>query len=234
MVPFAILISSFLLGLTASFAPCLFPVLPSYLAYLTGNEMDWKKGIISSVLVTLGVLTIFMLFGLIISQISFALRDFLASNYVSFRFYEGLILLIFGILIGIRKSLKVGLLESLTDRSNKVLERVNNPWAMSYLIGLFFAFLAAPCAVIVFTTFFTFIIEYPMFTDVIVLNIAFAAGAGIPFVLLGAVVPSFKESVSLNQEAIYKYLPIATGLIISGIGIYLMVDAINLGYSFST
>lgn len=234
MVPLAILLSSFLLGLTASFAPCLFPVLPSYLAYLTGNDMDWKKGIGSSLLVTAGILTVFMVFGLILSQFSFEVRNFLALNYVHFRFYEGLILLLLDILISMRKSLNIGFLQALSNKSTTILEKINNPYAMSYSIGLFFSFLAAPCAVIVFTTFFTFIIEYPMITDVVLLNFLFALGAGIPFVLLGTIVPLFKESVTINQEMIYKYLPLFTGAIISGIGIYLMIDAINLGYSFST
>ncbi len=225
------LIEFFLLGLTGSFAPCLFPVLPAFLAYLTESSTNPMKGFLSAILTILGVFTVFISLSLLLNFFTKDLNPFLASNYLRFRFYEGVLLILFGILIAFSNNLKIGFFDTLASKSNNFLQKIENPWLLSFLIGFFFAFLAAPCAFIVFGTFFVQVTFLGSFSDVIFANILFALGVGVPFLLLGFIAPLFKESIKVDSKKLSIYVPIVTGLIILGTGVFLIYDALQYGYS---
>ncbi len=77
------------LGIATSFSPCLFTVLPSFLAFLTGGDTSRGKGILSAFSVILGILTVFLFLGLILDFFNEVISDFFNPNYVNFRFFEG-------------------------------------------------------------------------------------------------------------------------------------------------
>ncbi len=231
MFPITDLIWAFTLGLATSFSPCLFPVLPSFLAFLTGTETSRKNGFISSILVTLGVLIVFVFMGILLQGFRNLFFDFFNPNYVKFRFAEGVVLVVLGMLYAGKKYIGGGVFSRFSDWTVNIITSTENPWLGSFLIGLFFAVLAAPCALILFITVFTLIINSATVFNGILISTAFAIGTGIPFVLMGAVIPSIKENILANKEKIFKYLPIITGLIIVAVGTFLIYDAIELGFS---
>ena len=226
-----ILFQSFLLGLSASFAPCLFPVLPTFMAYLIkDNEGDENtssalRGTLAALSVVLGIMTVFFILNLILSVLGNQLNLYLSSHYLQFRFIQGAILVILGILLAMKLDFNFGFLSKFTTKSNEIITSGSNPYIQSFLIGLFFAVLAAPCAFIVFFTYFSYIIANPGFLNAILLTLAFSFGAGIPFFILGGLVPELKSTVLDHKTLIFKYLPIITGLIIAIVGVYLMLDA---------
>ncbi len=222
--------SAFVLGLAASFAPCLFPVLPSFVAFLSKKDTKHFNGFYAGLLVTLGIATVFVTFGVLLSSFEGILGDFLGRNYLSFRFYQGFILLILGILLASNITFGSGKLGLLSNRVQNLLQKIENPWLLSYLIGVFFSVLAAPCAIVVFGSLIVIMSNNPGITAAILLNIAFSIGAGIPFFMMGILVPSLKETVLENTDKIVRYMPVITGLIITFVGIYLMYDAYDNGF----
>ena len=78
MAELVTLIAVFSLGLTASFSPCLFPVLPAFVAFLSQSDRHWGKSVITGALVTLGIMTVFVALGLVFSS----LIGFLSIYYI--------------------------------------------------------------------------------------------------------------------------------------------------------
>ncbi|RMG30581.1 MAG: cytochrome c biogenesis protein CcdA [Methanobacteriota archaeon] len=218
------------LGVATSFSPCLFPVLPSFLAFLTGGDTNRGRGIFTAIAVSLGILTVFLFLGLILDFFNEVVTDFFNPNYVNFRFFQGLLLVIFGLMYSFNKNLGSGFFSNLSDRVQSFLTKVENPWITAYLIGIFFSVLAAPCAIILFVTFFTLLIATPTLVAKISLSLTFSLGIGIPFLLMGALIPSIKETLDDSKDKLFRYMPYVTGTIISLTGVYLMVDAVFLGF----
>ncbi len=211
----------FTLGLTASFYPCLFPIFPSFVAYLVESHENWWKGMIGSVLVTFGIMTVFTGLGLVFT----ALISTLGAYYAHFRLLQGILLLILGVLLIANVSVTFMQLHSANAAANRFLDKLSNKWILAYFIGLFFAVLAAPCAIIVFFTVFTLVATETTFS-VILLMIAFSVGAGIPFFLMGAIVPALKDSVQLDYNKIRNLMPRIAGILVILIGVYLIGDAL--------
>ncbi|MHA2250360.1 MAG: cytochrome c biogenesis CcdA family protein [Candidatus Kariarchaeaceae archaeon] len=230
MVATFALLSAFVLGLAASFAPCLFPVLPSFVAFLGKTDTKRFNGFYAGLLVTLGIGTVFVTFGVLLSSFEGILGEFLGKNYLSFRFYQGLILLLLGIMLTTRISFGGNKLSSLSDHTQNFLHRVENPWLLSYLIGVFFSILAAPCAIVVFGSLIVLMANNPGIWAAILLNASFSLGAGIPFFMMGILIPSVKNAVLDNSEKIVKFIPVITGIIISLVGVFLMYDAYDKGF----
>lgn len=226
-------ILAFIFGLSASFYPCLFPVLPSYIAFVSSGstETDVKNGLISSILVTLGIMTVFVGAGLLVNTILTSLLGFLGNNYKLFRFSQGLLLTIFGLLLIFGITFNINRLWEASAFSNTFITKFKNPWFVAYLIGFFFSLLAAPCALIIFLTLFTLIAgQGPAVT--ISMMILFSLGAGIPFVIIGVIVPSIKntfeekfitsKNVIEGANKLNRYLPYITGSILVLVGIALI------------
>ncbi len=224
MVDITTLTLSFSLGLTASFYPCLFPVLPSFVAYTVDAHDKWWKGATSSLLVTLGIMVVFIAMGLIFTSF----LDLLVPRYREFALIQGVVLLLLGSLMIIGSSVKLHVFEAVNAQANSILDKIENAWLMSFLIGLFFAALAAPCAIIVFLTIFT-IAASESVIGIIVLMIVFSIGAGIPFFLLGSLVPLLKESMmqgrDFNFQKIRRWIPRVTGVLVIFAGMILIHDS---------
>ncbi|MFV2015735.1 MAG: cytochrome c biogenesis CcdA family protein [Candidatus Heimdallarchaeota archaeon] len=221
----------FTLGLAASFAPCLFPVLPSYVSFLTKTDTRKLKTLFTAGLTTLGIMTVFVTFGVFVSTFSNLLNFFGGKNYLVFRFWQGIILVFLGILLSKKITVGSAKLEATSSRVQDYLTRVENPYLLSYLIGIFFAVLAAPCAIVVFGSFFFILESNPGIANAVILSSLFSLAAGFPFLLMGVLIPSLKESVLENSEKIFNIMPVIAGVIIILNGIYLSYDAWTLGYS---
>lgn len=230
---FSEILLGFYLGLATSFAPCLFPVLPSFLAFLTGGDTNRKRGVLTSLAVVAGILTVFLILGLILDFFNDVYTDFFNPNYVNFRFFEGVLLVVFGLFYAFNKNFGSGFFASLSDRAQQTISKIENPWITAFVIGLFFSVLAAPCAIILFVTVFTLIIGAPTLVAKLGISLAFSIGIGLPFLMMGALVPSLKESLTNSQQNIFRYMPYLTGTVIVLVGVFLIVDAITLGFEFS-
>ncbi|MFX0113573.1 MAG: cytochrome c biogenesis CcdA family protein [Candidatus Hodarchaeota archaeon] len=224
MVGIPTFLAVFSLGLSASFYPCLFPLLPSFVAYLAKAHENWWRGAFAGGLVTLGVMTVFVALGLIFSSII----DSISPYYNEFRYLQGILLIFLGILLIVNISVNIGKLHSASSVAYDFLNRFSNEWAKSYFIGFSFAILAAPCAIIVFLTLFTLTASESALT-VILLMVAFSIGAGIPFLVMGVLVPQMKDSFSqYDVQKVRQVMPRLAGFLVVLVGIFLVLESAAL------
>ena len=237
MVSLGTYIGALFLGLAASLAPCLFPVLPSFIAFIvrlntkeleenTENTEDAPekssvekltgnlRGALAGVLVMLGIMTVFVVLGFILTGI----LGFFSDNYRRFALIQGIILVLAGIFLALNVKLSFGKIDVASDKITSNLRKIDNPWLLSYLIGLSFAVLAAPCAIVVFGTLFALIADSSL-SDASLIMIVFSLGAGSPFIIWGAFADFWGPHLQKHIGTIQKYVPIVTGIMIIIVGI---------------
>lgn len=221
MAEIATFVAVFSLGLTASFSPCIFPILPTFIAFLTQSENKWWKSVIAGVLVTAGIITVFIFLGLIFSQII----GFLSIYYIVFRQIQGIFLIILGAFLVRSITFNFTFLNWLNNRAYQVMKPQDlNHWLSAYFLGLFFAFLAAPCAAVAFITLFIILITESAMASMS-LMLVFSIGAGIPFVMMGILIPAFKGSFSDDFRQFQQFIPKIAGVVVILIGVFLILEA---------
>lgn len=141
------IISLFLEGLLSFFSPCVLPLIPLYISYLTkdtkkededGNiSYDRKKTFLVTLGFVLGISTVFFLVGL-----SSRLLNAIFKEYtVFFQIGGGILLILFGLVSG-------GLIKiSLLNNSSRKMVSMEGKFgfAKSWLLGFFFSFAWSPC-----------------------------------------------------------------------------------------
>ncbi len=216
------------LGLIASFSPCLFPILPSYVAYLTSSHQSPIKGVLSGLLVTLGIMTVFTILGLLFNSVI----GTLSAYYTHLRFLQGLLLVALGFLLATDIMIKLSFLSKINSKANDWIDKIQNPWILAYGLGLFFTALAAPCAIVVFITIFVLIASETILVTIFTM-VVFSMAAGVPFLLMGVLIPLFKESaLKLDYRRVQSIIQRITGILIIFTGLYLIIDSNLLIPSF--
>ena len=128
----SIMILNFLFGLLSAFSPCLFPLLPTYVATTLRSDNSRLKIFISSLFLILGLLTVFLLIG----TISNLIGTFLLNNYVLFARIQGALLILAGIFIGYREALEHALTERGHQEFGERLVGVVEPAPEGNAVGL--------------------------------------------------------------------------------------------------
>lgn len=169
-------------GFISFLSPCVLPIVPPYLAYMSGvtlNEMSGeaaarRKAIISALFFVLGLSTVFLFLGFTAS----AFGAFFLQNQVLFAQISGVVIIIFGLhFLGVYR---IGFLdqEARIDAGDKGGSSFG-----AYILGLAFAFGWTPCigpqlgAILSLAA-----SEASVARGTVLLGI-YAAGLGIPFLL---------------------------------------------------
>ena len=134
----------FLEGLLSFFSPCVLPLVPLYIGYLTsGIDTNLSKAkvriqtTVRTLFFVLGISTVFFLAGLGSS----ALRYFFQKNTIFFSIIGGFLLILFGLF-----SLGIIDIPFLQNEHRIISFKQNkNGIIRSYLLGFFFSFAWSPC-----------------------------------------------------------------------------------------
>lgn len=138
------ILAAFLAGVVSFLSPCVLPLVPGYVALISGVSVDkLKEGggeatravLVNSLLFVLGFSVVFVAFGASAS----AVGSFLLSHKVLLYRIAGIIIVLFGIFL-------LGIIKIPALYSEKRYQGAINPGkAGSFLIGLAFAFGWTPC-----------------------------------------------------------------------------------------
>ena len=181
-----------LLGGLISFAsPCVLPIVPPYLAYMGGVSMDdmsataqaRRRVVLAALFFVLGLSTVFILLGFTASSFG---RLFL-SNQDWFVSGAGILVMVFGAhFLGV---IRIGLL----DREARIEggDRGGSAFG-AYILGLAFAFGWTPCLGPILGTILALAADTANPAKGVILLATYAAGLGIPFVLVAVFFPSLK------------------------------------------
>lgn len=211
----------FLEGLLSFFSPCVLPLIPLYIGYLTGGSHEEEprsqlKTFLLTFCFVLGICTVFFAAALG----STALQTFFRKYSITFQLFGGFLLLLLGCTsLGL---IRIPLLER--EYRFNVLKPGHSSPLQAYLLGFFFSFAWSPCI-------------GPLLASAIVAAAsasnaatgflyfgAYALGFILPFLAVGLFTDALLGWLK-DHRSIVKYTEILGGIVVCGMGLYMLVQA---------
>lgn len=209
------LLLAFSSGLLSFLSPCVLPLVPIYLTYLTGSsvkEMDNKNKltvIYKSIGFTLGFSFIFIIMGISVTS----LGQLFDSNKDIFRKIGGIIIIVFGLhIMGIIK-VKTFYYEKTMFQPQKFKSGLS-----SFFIGMAFAIGWTPCIGPILASILIYAGSATTFTLGIKLLISYSIGLGIPFIVSGFLVDYISGYIKRFSKY-FNIVSIVSGAILVFMGI---------------
>ena len=219
---------AFLGGVLSFLSPCVLPLIPSYVSYITGISFeDFKAGekalirkitILNSLAFVFGFSTVFILMGISSSYVG----SFLAYYYDQIRIVGGIIIILLGLYI-------MGVLKLNFLSSEKRIHLKSKPRGLigSYIVGLTFGAGWTPCIgpILGSILFVAGTSGSVMFGFKLLL--VYSAGLAIPFLATSLAMSTF----IIRFSAIQKYMRlimIISGILLISFGIILLMDKVYL------
>jgi cytochrome c-type biogenesis protein len=173
-------------GLISFLSPCVLPLIPGYISFISGaslNELLAKKKIslIPLILFTLGFSFVFIIFGAAASY----LAQVLLQNSQTLRIIAGLVIIIFALQL-------IGFINiSFLNFEKKVYTKRNNNIWFSFIVGMAFGFGWTPCIGPILGSILALAsTEETIFKAIILLSF-YSLGLAIPFILSGYLMQRF-------------------------------------------
>ena len=215
-------------GLISFLSPCVLPLIPGYISYISGssiNELIEKKNInlIPIILFTIGFSIVFIIFG---AASTFLGKIFL-QNSIELRIAAGLVIILFSLHI-------IGIINlKFLNFEKRIETKTNNNFYSPILIGMAFAFGWTPCIGPILGSILVLAATEENLTKGILLLFFYSFGLAIPFILSGYLIQkflifskNFKKNINLVSKGGGIVLLI-TGILIltnqlQGLGFYLL------------
>jgi len=213
-------------GLGSFVAPCILPMIPAFLAYISGTtlaEIGTKQEsnlqvnkmniLLNTVFFVLGFSIVFSILGVLINS---ALSDKIAGFSESLNFVAGIIIISFGLFLLF--STKIN---SLNIERKIVIKDFKASYPMSFIFGLAFAIGWTPCVGPILGTILTLAVTTPSMSFGLLL--AYSFGLGIPFILMG-VFFSRSTKIIRSMSRHLKYYNIMLGGLIIILGVLVFTN----------
>ncbi len=228
------LFAAFSAGLLSFISPCVLPLVPSYLSYITGLSVEnlakveerqrFKSAILLNALLFIaGFSTVFIAFGAsasLIGQVLYEYQDII-------RKVGGILIIIFGLyLLGI---LKLNLL--MTERRLMHFESRPVGYVGSFLIGTAFAAGWTPCVGPVLGTILAYASTTESMSGGVMLLSAYSFGLGLPFFLTAFGMDTFL-SYFKNLRKYLGGVSVVSGALLVLVGVMIFTDSVTLFTSF--
>ena len=212
-------------GLISFLSPCVLPLIPGYISFISGtslNELLTKRKInlIPLILFTLGFSFVFIMFGAAASY----LGQVLLQNSQTLRVMAGLVIIIFSLqLIGVVNI-------SFLNFEKKVYTKRNNNIWFSFIVGMAFGFGWTPCIGPILGSILALAsTEETIFKAIILLSF-YSLGLAIPFILSGYLMQKFLM-FSKNFRKNINLVTKIGGVILLITGILILTNQLQvLGY----
>lgn len=199
------------LGLLASASPCIIPLYPGYLAYLSGAATGEKrKGhIFLGFFVLAGVLTMMLVLGLVIALLSISVGRALS-----------LIIPIADLLL-----ITLGVMLLLDKNPFKALPQIKipalrNPFFNAFVYGLLYGPIALPCSGPLVVGIFAISLTTAETLSRLGVFLWFGIGFGIPLLLLSLISGVLQRSITRWLAVHSRVINVIGGVLLIGIGIY--------------
>ncbi len=216
-----------LAGLGSFVAPCILPIIPAFLAYISGttlSELNQKNGtklvsinrtnvILNTVFFVLGFAIVFSTLGVIINSTLGGLSSELISG---FNQIGGIIIIGFGIFLLLTTKFR-----SLNIEKKFFPKREKASYPLSFLFGLAFAAGWTPCVGPILGTILTLAAATP--TVSFYLLLAYSLGLGIPFILMGVFFSRATRVIQAMSKHL-KYYSVIIGALIIILGVLVFTN----------
>ncbi len=212
-------------GLISFLSPCVLPLIPGYISYISGssiNELTEKKNInlFPIILFTVGFSIVFIIFG----AASTFLGQVLLQNSYELRIAAGLIIIILSLhIIGL---INIGFL----NYEKRIQTNINKNFFSPILIGMAFAFGWTPCIGPILGSILVLASTEESLGRGILLLFFYSIGLAIPFILSGYLMQKFLIFSKNFKKNINKVSKIG-GIILLITGILIITNQLQaLGY----
>jgi cytochrome c-type biogenesis protein len=218
-------IVAFTAGLVSFLSPCVLPIIPGFLAYLSGataktiGEPGSRVRIfMSSVFFVLGFSTVFALLGVL-------LNSFLISAAYEVQLWlsrlGGLIIIFFGLyLTGL---ISIGFLNR--PHTIRITKRIGTTHITSFVFGAAFAVGWTPCVGAALGAILGLAASSP--GSAFSLLFAYSVGLGVPFLLVGLFAAQ-AGNVLTKHAQFFRVFNIIFGVILIGIGVLVFTQSLSL------
>lgn len=207
-------IMSFIEGIITFISPCLLPMLPIYISYFAGGEIDSnKKQTLKNALgFVIGFTIVFILLGTFASTIGFVLQKYNSILQIIF----GIVMIIFGLnFIGI---FNIKFLNN-TNVINAKVKELN--FIKSIVFGIAFSITWTPCvgtflgSALMLAATATHVVEGTL------MLLCFSMGLAIPFLISAILIQKLKSTFNFIKKH-YKVINVVSGIFLIIIGILMI------------
>jgi cytochrome c-type biogenesis protein len=209
-------------GFLSFFSPCILPLIPVYIMYMTGvsleDELEKRRmlALTRTFGFVIGFTIIFMIMG---TSASFIGKVFIRNKQI-FAKISGVLIVIFG--LNMMGTLKIGFLDM--NKRMKAPKKMTN-WFSSVLMGMAFAAGWSPC----FGPVLGSILIYAGGTDTIskgiYLLLIYSLGMAIPFMLTALFINTFTKLMAKGEKFI-NYIPKIGGAFMVVFGVLVFFDLV--------
>ncbi len=217
---------AFLAGLASFLAPCVLPLVPAYLGYMSGYAVTksgghtWRERFFvmgHAIAFVLGFSIVFILLGTVAGSIG----KLLTGEWL--RYLGGLLVILFG--LALMDLINLPLL----SQEAKLQWQGNPKWGFlsSLLIGMVFAAGWTPCVGPALSSILILSADQNTAAQGAFLLAAYSAGIGLPFILAGFLI----DQLGAMLQKLEKALPIIqkiSGVILVLVGIILITDSFHV------
>ena len=215
-------------GLISFLSPCVLPLIPGYISYISGsslNELIEKKNInlIPIILFTVGFSLVFIIFG----AASTFLGQVLLQNSYELRIIAGLVIIIFSLHI-------LGIINiKFLNYEKRINTNIKSNFFSPILIGMAFAFGWTPCIGPILGSILVLAATEESLSKGVMLLFFYSIGLAIPFILSGYLIQkflifskNFKKNIKIVSR-IGGFILLITGILIitnqlQALGFYLL------------
>ena len=212
-------------GLISFLSPCVLPLIPGYISYISGSslsELMEKKNInlTPMILFTVGFSIVFIIFG----AASTLLGQVLLQNSFELRIIAGLVIVVLSLHI-------IGVINlKFLNYEKRIQTNINNSFYSPILIGMAFAFGWTPCIGPILGSILVLAATEENINRGILLLISYSLGLALPFILSGYLIQKFlifSKNFRKNINLVSKI----GGIILLITGILILTNQLQvLGY----
>jgi len=219
------LFGALLAGLISFISPCVLPIVPGYLSFISGvNMAELKDGErpaglarrvgITSLFFVLGFSTVFVALGAAATMVGYYLQQYKRELGM----IGGVVIIILGLHTAGILPIKWLLYEKRAEVKTRPLGLIG-----AYVVGLAFAFGWTPCIGPILGAILLYASQQATVSEGVLLLMAYSAGLGIPFVLSGLAINGFFAAFGRIRRHM-KAVEYVSGALLVGVGLLLVTD----------
>ena len=215
---------AFLAGLVSFLSPCVLPLIPGYISYISGTSIDKIKEkkrnliIFKTIFFTLGFSFVFITLGSTASLIG----KFFLTNSNILRIVAGIIIIFFSLQI-----MEIINFNFMNKDIRFFTDKYNNNLAFPFVVGSAFGFGWTPCIGPILGSIITLAaLEENMGRGILLLS-SYSLGLAIPFIISGVLIDKFL----LFSKSFKKYMSVITkvgGTILLLTGMAILTDQLQV------
>jgi cytochrome c-type biogenesis protein len=220
--------TAFLAGIISFVSPCVLPIVPGYLSFISGVNVAQLRGsetprglarrvAITSAAFVAGFSTVFIALGAAATYVGYLLQQYKRTLGV----VGGVVIIILGLHTAGILPIKWLLYEKKAEVKTKPLGLLG-----AYVVGLAFAFGWTPCIGPILGAILLYASQQQTVAQGVLLLAAYSAGLGIPFIVSGLAINGFFAAFSRMRRHM-KAVEYVAGALLVGVGLLLVTGRLT-------